>query len=74
MPPLKQLKVAQRLFVTKIDAAEKLARELCERDGFVWELTYKPEPNTPQRLVNDEQRLEYMQRARAELRKDAGLT
>jgi hypothetical protein len=23
----------------KIDEAEKLARELCERDGFVWEFT-----------------------------------
>ena len=56
----------------KSDEAEKLARELCEHDGFVWELTYKPEPNKPQRLVSDEQRLEYMQRARAELRKDGG--
>ena len=56
----------------KSDEAEKVARELCERDGFVWELTYKPEPNKPQRLVSDEQRLEYMQRARAELRKDDG--
>ena len=70
MLPFKQSKIAQRLFATKIDAAEKLARELCERDGFVWEPTYKPEPNKPQRLVSDEQRLEYMQRARAELRKD----
>ena len=64
--------IPRRLFATRIDSAEKLARELCERDGFVWEPTYKPEPNTPQRLVSDEQRLGYMQRARAERRKNGG--
>ena len=42
------------------------AKKLCERDGFVWELMYKPEPNRPQRPLNERQQEEYLARARAE--------
>jgi hypothetical protein len=48
----------------------KRAKELCEQDGYVWELTFKTEPNRPQRLASDKLRQEYLLRARAQLRKD----
>jgi hypothetical protein len=45
----------------------KRAEKLCERDGFVWELAYKPEPNLPQRPLSAQQQEEYLAKARAEL-------
>jgi hypothetical protein len=48
------------------------ARELCERDGFVWEFTYKPEPNRPQRPLTEQQKQEYLARARTELCPERG--
>ncbi len=47
-------------------SVEGRAKELCEQDGFVWELAYKPEPNRPPRLVSEERRQEYLARAQAE--------
>jgi hypothetical protein len=53
-------------------AIQKRANKLCEQDGFVWELTYKPEPNRPQRPLNERQQQEYLARARAELCQEHG--
>jgi hypothetical protein len=50
----------------------KRANELCEQDGFVWELTYKPEPNLPRRPLNERQRQEYLARAEAEVSREGG--
>jgi hypothetical protein len=48
-------------------AAEKRAKELAERDGFAWELSYRPEANKLERFPCAERRQEYLTRARAEL-------
>lgn len=53
-------------------AIEKRAREFARQDGFVWELTYKPKPNLPQRPASEEQRRAYLERARTELWQKTG--
>ena len=49
----------------------KRAKELCEQDGFAWELDYAPptgEPIIPRVTLSEEARQQYLARARAELR------
>jgi len=54
-------------------AVEKQAIELAEKDGFAWQLDFKPviprAPIRPQRFLSDDRRQEYLARARAPLRK-----
>jgi hypothetical protein len=58
-------------------AIEKRAKELAERDGYAWELEFKPvvryAPIRLKRLlVNEDRRQEYIARARAELQRKLG--
>jgi len=58
------------------DVVQKRAKEYAERDGFAWELEYRgPKPYEPIQLrgkfLSDEQRQQYLDRARAELQKEA---
>ena len=53
-------------------AVLKRARELCERDGFAWDLEYPPpgaDPIIPGVTLGEEARQQYLERARAELSK-----
>jgi hypothetical protein len=56
----------ERVMVNEATILER-AKKLCEQDGFVWEWTFKPEPNGPQRRLSERQQEEYLARARAEL-------
>ena len=57
----------------KIAAVEKRAQQLCERDGYVWDINFNPMVRgakiSGQPPLTDEQREEYLARARAELGK-----
>jgi hypothetical protein len=51
-------------------AVLKRAKELCEQDGYAWELDYSPptaEPIIPKVTLSEEARQQYLARARAEL-------
>jgi hypothetical protein len=52
------------------------AKALAEQDGFAWELNYRARNGQHakinlQRYLDDEHRQQYLERARAELRKEA---
>jgi hypothetical protein len=44
------------------------AKELAERDGFVWELSCTPKPNKLERFPSEQRRQDYLAQARAERR------
>jgi hypothetical protein len=51
-------------------AVLKRAKELCEQDGYAWELDHtvpSAEPIIPRITLSEEARQEYLTRARAEL-------
>jgi hypothetical protein len=51
-------------------AVLKRAKELCEQDGYAWDLEYAPptaEPIIPRVTLNEEARQQYLARARAEI-------
>jgi hypothetical protein len=51
-------------------AVLKRAKELCEQDGYAWDLDYAPPtavPVIPRVTLSEEARQQYLQRARAEL-------
>jgi hypothetical protein len=65
--------------MAKLDEAAVLKRgkELAAQDGFTWELdfTVPSAQRTPlrgQHFLSEDRRQEYLERARAELRKEAG--
>ena len=58
-------------------AVLKLAKALAERDGFTWELDFGVPgafgaPLRRQHFLSKEHQQEYLERARADLRKEAG--
>jgi len=54
----------------------KRAKALAERDGFAWEISFQPMiPGAkikPQPYLDEERRQQYLDQARAELRKEGG--